>query len=142
MSEQSPFDREQNPELVAMKENLADRKFNLKIKGMLISGALMAAGIGLMLFAPGLLGAATPLIGLLGMAGGAIAGLFTMKEAQKLETDEQYLNTYMAGKNNWGKGLRDEVLAQGYSLGGTVVTNGPSAGGIPGGAGRGPQRQS
>jgi hypothetical protein len=131
MSESVPFD--ENEKIKAMKDSIADRAFNLKIKGMLISGALMAVGIGLMIFAPGLLGAATPLVGLLAAAGSAIAGLVTMKEAKKLEMDEQYLNSYMQGKNHWGSGYREEILERGY--GSTIVTNGPEMGSIPGGHG-------
>jgi hypothetical protein len=132
MSENVPFD--ENEKIKAMKDSIADRAFNLKIKGMLISGALMAAGVGLMIFAPGLLGPMlTPLVGLAAAAGGAIAGLFTMKEAKKLQMDEQYLSSYMQGKNNWGAGYREEVLERGY--GDRIVTNGPQMGGIPGPSG-------
>ena len=131
MSETMPFD--ENEKIKAMKESIADRAYNLKIKGMLISGGLALAGIGLMIFAPGLLGAATPLIGLLAAAGGAIAGLFTMKEAKRLEMDEQYLSSYMQGKNHWGSGYREEILERGH--GSTIVTNGPEMGSIPGGHG-------
>lgn len=128
MSENSPFD--QNPEMAAMKQNIADRAFNLKVKGMLITGAMMLAAVGLMFFAPALLGAATPLVGVLLAAGSGVAGLITMKESQKLEMDRQYLDTYMQGKNHWGKGYREEVLEQGW--GQRIVTDGPEMGNIPG----------
>jgi hypothetical protein len=130
----NPFNR--NAEMAKMRDDVADRKFNIKIKGMLITGALMLGGFGLLMLAPGLLGAATPLIGALMMGASAIAGLFTLKETKKLEVDEQYLQGYMQGKTHWGEGYRKEVAEHGYSLGGPVVTtNGPDMGAIPGARG-------
>lgn len=125
---QSPFN--QNAEMAAMKQNIADRAFNLKVKGMLITGALMLGAFALMFLAPTLLGAATPLVGLALTAGSGIAGLITLKESKKLAMDEQYLQTYMQGKNHWGEGYREEVLEKGW--GQRIVTNGPEMGGIPG----------
>lgn len=136
MSEALPFD--QNPELAAMKQNLADRAFNLKIKGMVITGALVLAGIGLMMFAGPALGMFAPLAGLAVAAGGAIAGLVTMKETQKLQMDREYLDSYMQGKNHWGKGYREEILEQGW--GQRIVTDGPEMGNIPGAPSHGHQR--
>jgi hypothetical protein len=130
----NPFNR--NAEMAKMRDDVANRKFNIKLKGMLITGALMLAGIGLMLLAPGLLGAATPLISVAMMAGSGLAGLLTLKETKKLEVDEQYLQGYMQGKTHWGEGYRKEVAEHGYSLGGPVITsNGPDMGGIPGARG-------
>jgi hypothetical protein len=127
MSEHLPFD--QNPELASMKENLADRAFNLKIKGMMITGALLLAGFALMLFAGPALGMFAPLAGLAVAAAGGIAGLVTMKESHKLEMDRKYLDSYMQGKNHWGKGYREEILEQGW--GQRIVTDGPEMGNIP-----------
>jgi hypothetical protein len=130
----NPFNK--NAEMARMRDDVANRKFNIKIKGMLITGALMLGGFALLAVAPALLGAATPLIGVALMGASAIAGLFTLKETKKLEVDEQYLQGYMQGKTHWGEGYRKEVAEHGYSLGGPVVTsNGPDMGGIPGARG-------
>lgn len=130
----NPFNR--NAEMAKMRDDVANRKFNIKLKGMLITGALMAVGVGLLLLAPGLLGAATPLLGVAMVAASGLAGLLTLKETKKLEVDEQYLQGYMQGKTHWGEGYRKEVAEHGYSLGGPVVTtNGPDMGAIPGARG-------
>lgn len=122
-----------NPELVAMKQDLADRKFKIKMKGFMIVAALVAVGV---IAAVGLASmGALPAIG--GEAGkwliqGAIGigstvvTLSTMKEVERLEMDEQYIESYMQGKNYWGEGYRKEVLEHGYE-GPQVPFNAPPA---------------
>jgi len=125
-----------NPELVAMKEDIAQRKLNVKIKGMLIGGALLLLGVvalgAVAMAAPGaavhMAGFAQPLIYAAMAGGSAIVGLATMKEVKKLEMDEQYLSSYMSGKNYWGEGYREEVAEKGYSMAGPAVAmSGPPA---------------
>lgn len=111
-----------NPELVAMKQDIADRKFHVKLKGMLITAGLIVAGIialvalqstvGLPAFDAGL--GRMLAYGVTGI-GSTIVALATMKEVKRLEMDEQYLQTYMQGKNYWGEGYRKEVAEHGYA---------------------------
>lgn len=123
MSDSSPFNV--NQDWVAMKQDIADRAYKVKLKGMLIAGAFAAVGFGALFLFPMALGAATPLVGLLGVAGSAIAGLVTMKEAKKLEIDEQYLETRMQGGNWWG-GYRQEVLQHGGQAAAVPVIGTPN----------------
>jgi hypothetical protein len=102
--------------LMKMKEDIADRTFNVKVKGMFITGAFLALAVVALIFAPQVFGAFAPLIGLVGAVGSAIAGLATIKETKKLQMDEEYLQSYMQGKNYWGKGYREEIAERGYSL--------------------------
>jgi len=102
------FNFNQNPDLQAMKQDIADRSFRIKMKGMLITGAFAAVAIGALFLFPLALGAATPVVGLLAAAGSGIAGLLTLKETKKLQIDEEFLQTRMQGKNWWG-GYREEV---------------------------------
>lgn len=108
----SQFNFNQTPDLDAMKQDIADRSYKIKIKGMLISGALAAVALGAMVLFPTALGAATPLLGLLALAGSGLAGLMTLKETKKLQIDEEFLQSRMSGKNYWG-GYREEVIQPG-----------------------------
>ena len=108
-----PYSDEQ---LLQMKQDIADRTFNVKVKGMLITGAFFALAAGALFLFPAALGVAAPLVGLLAAAGGTIAGLATLKETKKLQIDEEYVQSYMQGKNYWGKGYREEVAERGYNL--------------------------
>lgn len=123
MSKPSAFDSD--PQIAAMRQEIADRAFNLKLKGMLISGGLALAGLAAAFFIPG--GASLLSIGLL--AGSGIAALFTMKEQEKLEVDRQQLESRIQG-GNWGKGhwsgYREEVLEQGGGLPPPAVMGGSS----------------
>lgn len=103
--------------LAKMKQDIADRTFNVKMKGALISAAFFAVALGAMFLFPAALGAAAPLVGLIGAAGGTIATFVTMKEAKKLQIDEEYLQSYMQGKNYWKAGYVDEVAKPGYGFG-------------------------
>lgn len=113
-----------NEELVEMKQDIADRKFRVRMIGALVVGALIAAAIATLFFVPGAastLFSAGPEVGKLVMSGilavgAGITSLFTMKELKRLEMDEKYLQTYMQGKNYWGEGYRKEVAEHGYSL--------------------------
>jgi hypothetical protein len=102
------FNAEQD--MATMKQDIADRAFNIKLKGMVITGVFFAAALALAL--TGVAGAASPLLALAVGAGGAVAGLVTMKEAKKLEIDEEFLQTRMQG-GNWWKGYRREVMQHG-----------------------------
>lgn len=103
---------------MAMKEDIANRAFRIRMTGMIITAALAVAAIATAFLLPaGVLsaGMAKPLItGVLALAG-AITTLVTMKEVKRLEIDEQYLQSYMEGKNYWGAGYRQEVAERGYS---------------------------
>jgi len=129
-----------NPELVAMKEDLAQRKLNVKIKGILIGAGLVVGGLALAASLPFLLPSlmttatmeaflplAKPLVYAAMAGGSAIVGLATMKEIKKLEIDEQYIQSYMSGKNYWGEGYREEVAERGYSMAAPAIGPGPVA---------------
>ncbi|MDX1975017.1 MAG: hypothetical protein SFT92_05015 [Rickettsiales bacterium] len=100
------FNFNQEANLQAMKEDIANRSFKIKVTGMVITGAFMLLAFAGMFM--GLGGVAAPLLGLVGAAGGAIAGLVTLKETKKLQIDEEFLQSRMQGKNWWG-GYREEV---------------------------------
>lgn len=136
MTDGSPYNA--NPELMAMKEDISKRRFGLTVKKMLIGGALVVAGIaaGMALLpavAPTMFAGGTLFPAYFGgvvgmMVGGHIANLATMKESERLKIDEQYVNTYLQGKNHWGEGYREEVAEHGYSLAGPVSGLPPHAG--------------
>lgn len=120
MTEPVPYNT--NPELSTMKEDIAQRNYQITMKEVLIGGAVIAAGVA----TGGLLGAAmmigTEVIvigaavgGMAGLMGGAmIAGMSTMKERAKLKIDEDMVQSYTQGKNYWGEGYREEVAEHGY----------------------------
>jgi hypothetical protein len=121
-------------ELVAMKEDLADRKFKTQLVGYGITAALAVAGVAAFVFVPGASAMLTALgsegtkavLGAGALAAGTATSLITMKELKRIELDEKYLETYMAAKNHWGEGYREEVAEQGYNV------SGPSfAGAVP-----------
>jgi hypothetical protein len=104
------------PQLLAMKQDIADRSFRIKMTGMLITGLFIAAGVAAMFLLPGSsLALAKPLIYGAMAVGGAVTTVVTMREAKKLEIDEHYIQSYMQGKNYWGEGYRKEVAEHGYS---------------------------
>lgn len=105
-----------NPELTKMKEDIADRGYNLKIKGWIISGLTAAVGVGIGALFMGTFGLPALIIGggLGLMAGGTIAEVMTMKDRKKLAIDEDMVNSYNTGKNYWGAGYREEVAEYGY----------------------------
>ena len=132
MTYTSPYNA--NPELVEMKEDIAKRKFNLNVTQFVIGGLVLAATIAASIaFLPALLPASLAASGSGLMTAGMIgvyAGMFTsavatdfvtMKEREKLKIDEQYVDSYLQGKNHWGKGYREEVAEHGYSLMGANV---------------------
>lgn len=120
MSKDNPEPKERyntNPELNKMREDVAERGYNLKIKSWIITGvsALIGVGIGALFMGTGLGAMALLAGGAVGlMAGGPIAEAFTMKDRKKLEIDEDMVNSYMSGKNYWGAGYREEVAEYGY----------------------------
>lgn len=123
-----PYDA--NEELVAMKQDIADRTYNISIKQMLIPviGAVVGGAIGILL-APATAGASLmpALIGsAVGFFGGKAAADFaTMKDREKLKIDQEMVDSYMQGKNYWGEGYREEVAEHGYSLGGPLPPSAP-----------------
>lgn len=103
--------------LAEMKQDIADRTFAVKIKGMLITGAFIALAIGAgAIFPP----AIAPLVMVASSLGGGLAALATLKETKKLQIDENILGNYISSKSYWGTGYREEVAERGYSLGGPV----------------------
>lgn len=123
-----------NSELVAMKEDIANRKFRIQLIGMAVTAVFMGAAIATLFFAPaatagalGALGAGGAKAALgIGMAAvGGITSLITMKELKKLELDEKFLQSYMSGKNYWGEGYREEVLEHGYSIQSPALSGAP-----------------
>ena len=110
----------QNPELSTMKDDLSSRELRLKLKKAAIIGVTALAGFAVgAFFLPSLLTAG--LVGaMVGVAlGDKIADVMTLKDAAKLQIDNQMVQSYMSGKNYWGEGFREEVLEHGY--GGAVV---------------------
>ncbi|NCY26691.1 MAG: hypothetical protein EBX37_18240 [Alphaproteobacteria bacterium] len=133
----SPFDA--NPEIAAMRQDIADRAYGIKLKGMLITGGLALAGIGAMFLIPG----GAPLLSVAMLAGSGVSALFTMKEQEKLEVDRQQLESRIQG-GNWGKGhwsgYREEVMEKGGS--GLPPEAMASTGGKPRGAGSSGRRST
>lgn len=118
----SPYN---TPQLMAMKEDIANRAFKIKITGMIVTSLFVVAAVAAMFFMPGLAAAGGKSILTMGMAaGGAVTGMITMREAKKLEIDENYIQSYMQGKNYWGAGYRQEVAEHGYG-GPSLTMQGP-----------------
>lgn len=123
MSQDAPYN--QNAELVAMRDDIANRSLGLKIKEGLILGACTLGGaalgaVGLPMIAEG--AAMTGMLGggVIGLYGGAaVADLATSKDRTKLDIDNQMVESYMSGKNYWGEGYREEVAEKGYGFGHT-----------------------
>lgn len=114
-----PYNHE---DLVAMKEDIANRKFNVRLKGLLIGGLFVVGALAAGFLVPGGMTAAgasgmKTLLSLGMLAGSAVTTLVTVKEMQKLELDEKYLESYMHGKNYWGEGYREEVAERGHGFG-------------------------
>ncbi|MFO0389622.1 MAG: hypothetical protein ACK502_07905 [Alphaproteobacteria bacterium] len=127
MNAQSPYN--QNEELVAMKQDIADRSYNIQVKKWMIGGLAIAGGVLLgtlalplvpfLAAAKGVVGMGAIMGGALGfMAGGVAADMATMKDREKLKIDQSMVDSYMSGKNYWGEGYREEVAERGYSLSG------------------------
>lgn len=110
----------QNEELVAMKQDIADRSFGVRVKELGITGvAAVLGGVAGYLLAPATGGMSILIGGALGMAaGGTIGSVMTMKEREKLKIDQDMVDSYMSGKNYWGEGYREEVAEKGYGFGG------------------------
>lgn len=109
---------QQNEELMAMKEDIADRKFRVKMIGMAVTGLLLVGALATAFMVPaaaGLLGSGLGKL-LLPLAA-AVTSFVTLKEVKRLEMDEKYLQTYMQAKNHWGEGYREEVAEKGYGFG-------------------------
>ena len=114
----------QNPELVAMVNNFADRKLTVKLIGtamtVLFAVTAIAAVVAMPVLAPqmavGMLPMAKLLIGGSMAAAGWLTSMITMKEVKKLEIDEKFITSYMQGNNYWGEGYREEVAEHGYAL--------------------------
>jgi len=116
------------PQLMAMKNDIANRSFRIKLTGMLITALFAVAAVAALLFLPpGSAELARPLLSGAMALGGAVTTMVTMKEAKKLEIDEEYIQSYMQGKNYWGEGYRKEVTEHGYS-GPSPIMQGPPQG--------------
>lgn len=129
----------QNEELVAMKDDIANRKFGLMLKeGLIMVGTVAGGAVLGAVAAPVVLGSAGAAVtgamvgGFGGLYGGAMAAeVLTMKDRTKLEIDNQMVESYMSGKNYWGEGYREEVAEKGYGFGHTppatpmLAQNGP-----------------
>lgn len=100
-----PFEIDQ--QISVMKEDIATRTRNLKLKQMLVSGGFFVLGGALLagtLFFGG--GATAPiasmggqlLLGVGAVAGGAISSVVFAKEIKKLEMDEQFLEARLQGE--------------------------------------------
>ena len=121
-----------NEELMAMKEDIADRKFKVRMIGVLVTSALVVGAIAAAFFLPGAAsavagagsGGVNAVLSLVMGAGAGITSLLTMKEVKRLEMDEKYIQTYMQGKNYWGEGYREEVAEKGYSMSGSPFPKG------------------
>ena len=105
-----------NPELSQMKEDIANRNYNLKIKTWVITGITTLVGVGIGALFMGTVGFPALIIGggLGLMLGGTVGDVLTMKERKKLAIDEDMVNSYNTGKNYWGAGYREEVAEYGY----------------------------
>jgi hypothetical protein len=117
-----------NPELVKMREDVANRGFNIKVKSWIITGVvgLIGAAVGAFLLPVILpeMAAAGGMAMIMGAMGGGIVGMgvggaiseaVTTKDRKKLEIDEEMVGSYMQGKNHWGAGFREEVAEYGYA---------------------------
>jgi hypothetical protein len=113
-----------NAELSAMKEDIADRHFNLRIKKLAITGASIALGAAAGALLVGTFGIPAVIAGAgIGFfASESVANMMTLKERTKLQIDEEMTQSYMAGKNHWGAGYREEVAEHGYNMTGPAAT--------------------
>jgi hypothetical protein len=103
-----PFQFNQPADLEAMKDSVADRKFNIKLEKGLITAAGFAGGIGALVLTP-VLGPLAPALGAASVAGAAtLADFVTTKQTEKLKIDQEFVESRMQGKNYWG-GYREEV---------------------------------
>jgi hypothetical protein len=110
------------PQLMAMKEDIANRAFRIKMTGMIVTAIFVVAAVAAMFFMPGLAAGGGKSLLTLGMAAaGGVTSMLTMREAKKLELDESYITSYMQGKNYWGAGYRQEVAEHGYSAPGLAL---------------------
>ena len=120
MSNGTPEPKERyntNPELNKMRDDVANRGLNIKIKSLVITGvsALIGVGVGALFMTTPIGPMALIAGGVVGlMAGGPLAEAATLKDRKKLEIDEDMVNSYMSGKNYWGAGYREEVAEHGY----------------------------
>lgn len=106
-----------NPELVKMREDIANRGFNTKVKAWMITGISIMVGLGAGALLVGAMGPVALMGGAMAglLVGGAIAEAVTLKDRKKLEIDEEMVSSYMQGKNHWGAGYREEVAEYGYA---------------------------
>lgn len=112
MNTSDPFNA--NPELVAMRENVASRVLRLRV----VEGVINLAAIALVavaLFSTGGAGlmSAGPAVPLMLAAVAGLGSFVTMKARKRLEIDEEFLQSRMQGKNWWG-GYRQEVMSHGH----------------------------
>lgn len=131
----SAFNRESD--VAAMREEIVNRRFRVKMIGMVATLAMAALAVGALFFMPvaagPLMQVGAPLV--LGLGSGLVS-LLTYKESERLKIDEQYLESRMQG-GNWGdghwRGYRTHVAEPGHA----APTLGMGSGyGYPGRGGR------
>jgi hypothetical protein len=93
----------QNPEFSAMRDNLANRAFRIKV----IGSALTLGLVVLTIAAPGL-GAFGSILAL---GASALTALITVRAAKRLEIDQEFLESRMQGRN-WWNGYKMEIGGQ------------------------------
>ena len=111
---QAPYNA--NPQLTQMREDVANRGYNLQIRSWLITGVTALIGLAI---GAAFLPVVGPMALIMGggvgfMAGGVAAEVINMKDRKKLAIDEEMVSSYMSGKNYWGEGYRKEVAEYGY----------------------------
>jgi hypothetical protein len=85
---------------VTMKEDVAQRNYNLNLKRMVITGLTALAGAVAAGFLFSGMGMAIAVGGALGlMAGGGVAEIVTFKEKTALKIDEEMMQNYMHPRN-------------------------------------------
>lgn len=116
-SDKKPSAFDTDPQTAAMREELADRQFNLKIKQGLFSlaGAAVGAGAGFAIGDP--VGGANISTAVLGgttglMAGGMVGDVVTTKDRTRLDIDRQIADARIQGQGWWG-GYHEQNAAHG-----------------------------
>ncbi len=93
----------QNSEMSAMREDLANRAFRIKMVGSVLTLGLVALAIVM----PGL--GVTGMLLTLGTS--ALTALITTRAAKRLEIDQEFLESRMQGRN-WWNGYKMEIGGQ------------------------------
>lgn len=131
----APLRYDANPDLSAMKQDIADRDYKLSLKSLFVTGAVIVAGAALgAAIIPLIFGSGASML-MMGLMAGGMAGLFagpivsdtlTLKDREKLKIDRNMVDSYMQGKNYWGAGYREEVAEYGYAGPQSPMPQGPA----------------